>query len=501
MGKTSFRPAQTAFSRVFLIPGRARPDHRPLYQFNMKAGAVSQGFGDVERIEIPDSSEFGKFVEVGVIRGAVERATLSLMSRYAADLKSEILKLARSGCALDIQIIFGACTDPTNSNVFTKKIILEDAILTSYDLEELGALGSDEQGKVDESVEVAARDLYEVVQMSYAERASDLASLEVLDVTVFDTPSCGDCLQESGGCDAIYSVGKAAGAGTRADTIVSLDGGVSFFAHPINTLPDTDDPSGIAGLGVNLIVVSNDDNALHYVAKSELVSGGTATFTRVATGFVLGGEPNAIDSAGGKAFIVGDGGYIYSTEDPGTGVTLLDAGTASADDYNDVSALNDEFAVAVGQNGSIAVTSNGSIWSGITTSPIGIGTHFTSVLAASKDVWLLGASNGRLYYTVDGGASFSESAFPGSGSGSVQDIAQATASVLYLSHTTAGGVGRILRSTNGGFSWVVAPEGSGLLPKTARVNSLAACQHEGDFVVGVGLAEVGTDGYIVVGTA
>ena len=43
--------AQTGFSRVFLIEGRARPDHAPTYESCLMAGSPSVSFGDVERIE------------------------------------------------------------------------------------------------------------------------------------------------------------------------------------------------------------------------------------------------------------------------------------------------------------------------------------------------------------------------------------------------------------------------------------------------------------------
>ena len=66
---SSFVPAQTGQSRVFLIEGRARPDHRPTYMVQAKAGGVSQSFGDIEKIEVPDPNQYDHFTEVGTIRG------------------------------------------------------------------------------------------------------------------------------------------------------------------------------------------------------------------------------------------------------------------------------------------------------------------------------------------------------------------------------------------------------------------------------------------------
>jgi len=59
--------------------------------------------------------------------------------------------------------------------------------------------------------------------------------------------------------------------------------------------------------------------------------------------------------------------------------------------------------------------------------------------------------------------------------------------------------GRILRTTDGGYSWYVLPEGSSSLAANDRVNALAACEYDANFVVGAGLADNATDGFLVVG--
>ncbi len=78
----------------------------------------------------------------------------------------------------------------------------------------------------------------------------------------------------------------------------------------------------------------------------------------------------------------------------------------------------------------------------------------------------------------------------------------ATDSVAYLAHDTAVPAGRILRSYDGGYSWQIVPERAGAtLPANDQVNALVACRYDVNFVVGVGLADDGADGYAVVGLA
>ena len=498
----TFNPAKTGNSRVFIIDGKARPDHAPVYMSHVKAGGVSQGFGDIEKIEVPDPNKYDAFTEIGTIRGAKERATVTLTGRYARDLKSELLKIANKECSVDVHVNNGACSNPSLYNTFDKKIVLEDASVTNWGTEDLGALDSGERAKIDETVDISAKDVYEIVQVSFTEKGGDQAVNELIDVTTCDSASCGDCDVESDGCKKIFAISLTApgSASTPADVVFTVDSGTTWFAHDVDTLA-TDDPSGIACLGDYLFVVSNAGENAHYALKAEFDDQGTdPAFTAIATGFVASAGPNAVDIGSGKAFIAGDGGYVYSTSDITAGVTAIADGTIHSSNYQDVSALSDEFIVVVGDNGVIATSENGTTFAAVSGSPVGVGVSFNAVLVLTKSVWLLGTDAGALYYTTNGGDSFTLKAFPGSGSGVVQDIVASTPTVLYMAHDTAATRGRILRSTNGGYDWVVTPEGSGVLPLSDQINALAVCGGNADFVVGVGLGDDASDGFIVVGT-
>ena len=326
---TSFNPAVNGNSRVFLIDGRARADHKPAYQSNVKAGSPSQDFGDVTKIEVPSPIEFGKFVEVGQIRGAIDRVTITLTGRYALDLKSALLKIARAGCVVDLHINFGACTNPSDYNTFQKKIVIESAFLTNWSTEDMGALGSDEQAKVDESVDVSGRDIYELVPVNWASRGGDVVTNELVDNVICDTPSCGDCQDESDGCEKFFAISLQAGGSptTPPDVVFSLDSGQTFLAHDIDSMGASDDPDEVDCVGAYIVVVSEDTGGLHYALLSEFDGVTDPDFTAITTGVVAGGEPRAIGSDPAKqmAFIAGAGGYIYSVTDPTAGVTVLDA--------------------------------------------------------------------------------------------------------------------------------------------------------------------------------
>lgn len=501
MTASTLNVAKTANSRVFIMEGRSHPNVKPAYHAYVKMTALTQNFGAVTKIEVPDPNEYGKFLSAGQLRGATENATTTLVGRYAMELQSDLLKFARKGCATDVQLHFGECKPPSEFNTFSKAVVLENAIITSFKTGDLGALASGENAVIDETVEISADNLYEILPLWFASRAGSIVTNEVIDVTIADSAACGTCGTETDGCMKIYAISLAAGGSpsTPADIIYSLDKGATWRADDIDELSAAQSPSGIAGVGQYICIVSHDAASLVYILKSALDGINPPDFSETTTGFVAGGAPRAIWGYGSTGFVVGDGGYIYGFTNPGDGVTVLDAGAAVVDTLYAVHGLSDQMAVAVGGAGAVVYTRNGTTWTAAAARPVGFGIVLNTVWVKGEDEWIVGASNGKLYYTKDAGASWTEKAFPGSGAGSVTSVAFSTDSVGFMAHTTAAPRGRILRTYDGGYSWNVMPEGTGTVPSNLRINALAACANDPNFVVGVGADIAPTDGIIIVG--
>lgn len=500
MGQNDYKPLKTGFTRVFIIPGRARGDHRPEYLSSLKMGAISQSFGDVTKIEIPDPNEFGKYVEADRIRGAVERATFSLMGRYAATIKSRVLSLAQQGCPVDVQLHIGECSDPSNFNVFSKAVIAEDSIVTNHSTDELGSLESGENGPVNETAEISARDYYEVLPLSFAQRAGDLVSNSVNDVVVYDTASCGTCATESSGCQQVFAVTNGAGGSptTPPDILYSNDGGVTWRAEDVDVLLTAQDANGVAGVGENVVVVSNTGVCLAYAAISDFQNRVDPVFTKVTTGFVASGKPNAIFSLGRKAFIVGDAGYVYYTEEPSAGVSVVDAGVATSSKLNAVHAFDDQNAVAVGNDGTVILTTDKDSWDVTPAKPVGYGIHLTSVFMKSKTEFWVTTANGKVFFTLNSGRAWTEKIMPGAAPTKMNDITFSKASVGFAVGIVSSRA-RLYRTFDGGYSWIVAPESGGSIPASTEIKSLAACKQDPNLVILGGLNSNGTDGILILG--
>lgn len=502
MSQNNYTPALTSASRAFLITGRAAPSVKPQYASYLKATGPSKKFGDLTKVEMPDPSNSGQFIEVGTIQGASDRVTFSLVGRYAQALKSQLLALAEQGCPYDVQVHLGTCSDPSAFNTFSKAIIFESAQASTWSTEDMGALASDENAKIDETLEMSAKKFYEVVPMSFAARADSIITNEVISVTFGDKSACGGCGDSSTGYNKIFAVSTAAGGSptTPADVIFSLDAGATWAAHDVDSMATAEVPTDIARIGDYIVVTDNtaaQTGSLHYALVSDFVNGYDPTFTKVTTGFVSQGRPNAISSLGRQAFIAGDFGYVYYTEDPTGGVTVVEAGSATISKLNDISALAVDLAMAVGNGGAIIYTVNGTSWTLSPKSPVGIGTNLTTCAMKSATEWWVGTNAGTMYYTKNAGISWTQKTLPGTAPSSVTDIHFATDSVVFASATVSS-KGRLYRSFDGGYSWVALPESGGSLPTNQRFNRIAVSAYNPNMVVAGGLG-VSTDGILVQG--
>ena len=505
---SDFIPATTGLSRVFVIEGRAGPDHVPEFNSCMRGQALSKSFGDITDIECPDPNRPGAYVKIGEIQAGDERATMTLEGRMAIDARSRLLQLAQRKCPLDVQLHFGDCEDLSDWNNYKKILFLEDARLSSFDTEDLGSLQSADTTPINESVELSATRIYDIIRQVFSQEGEDIVTLNVLDVVFCDEPSCGDCADDSAGCEKIYAITvKASGSpGTPPSILWSLDGGLIWDADDIVPLTDANDPDAIACVSGYLVVISNAANYFYYTLQTNYGLGAfgvawlTSPIAGATGGFNALGAPHDIVSVGTKAWVVGNNGYVYVMRDPASGVTVQDAGEATTAHLVKVDALNENRAVAVGDNATVIFTTDGETWEMTQNNPVGPDVNLVSVVMKSNSVWFVGDNAGFLWFTTDSGISWSLKAFAGDGAGQVSDITFATDSIGYFIHDN-GDNGLIFATFNGGYDWVQLPLGAGVLPDTVGLAAIAACKHEPELVIAVGEGEaLLTDGIIIRGS-
>lgn len=489
----------TPYSRVFLVEnGSVNGNQAATYEGLWKAGGVTFGQGTVTPNRIPSKTAYGQFTTVNTTPGQQNLPELAITARYSFAL-SDMLRLVNIGCNHDLQVHFGQCQNPQDFlNGWSKILVLEQARISNYTTNELGALEPGNSAIVDEQVTWQGQTIYEISKLTATEVGGTNVIAEIIAVSICDQAGCGGvCGASSDGCQNIFMVTLAAGVspGLTSHVVYSANGMSTSGTVPINSMAIASVAADSACVGNNLVVVTdtNSAEAIHYAATVDILNGVAAPFSAVTTGFVSTKGPSAIWSLGpNETWMAGKGGYIYFTTDPTSGATVQDAGVATAQNLNDIHILDSTHGVAVGVSNAVVRTVDGTTWGAITGPAVGV--TLNAVWMKSVNTWFIGTAGGALYRTNDAGTTWTLVGFSGSGAGAVDDIYFVNATVGYMSHHTAAPVGRLFRTIDGGKTWYILPE-NGAMPDNDRINSIKACRVNAVF--GGGLAGTSADGFAV----
>lgn len=491
---------KASFTRVFTIEDRAAPNNSPEYLGQGRAQGIDWGQGSITPVRQPSPTQYGQFVTVDIIRGAPDLPSITLEKQLGLDI-SDFLRITQKGCEFDVHIHAGSCQNPSDfDGGFDVAWVFEGAVVTNYSTGELGALDPDQEAAVPESIDISAQEIYQIKKIRPGEMAASAITDRIVRVLICDSKTCGECGRSSDGCQIMFALaGASVGSpGLPAELLYSEDGGATWSSTNITTLAVGDDATDAACVGTNLVVISADSNSLHYASINDILNG-EESWTEVATGFVSSQEPSRIFSLDRThTWFAAAGGYVYFTDDITSGVEVQTDGSVSAQDLNDIHALDSKTIVAVGANNVVLSSTNGGIsWSLITGPSVGVALN--AVFAQTEGIWMVGTNGGELYFTTTGGASWVEKGFTGSGTGAVRQFAFATRNVGYMVHDRVEGGStraRLLRTYNGGNTWVVSPEESGVtVPSVQSLLSVAACQDDPNVAIVGGIAVNGTDGY------
>lgn len=501
--------AKAGESRVWIVRG-VGSNGTVEYYGCAKANDPSWALGGIAKAECPDPETANEFITTAEWREASERASTGLQMRYQDDL-SQLLALAREKCDFDMHVLWGACRaknsylPPNWSHIDAYPF----AAIEQWSAENYGALSSDDQNVVNESSDITAREMYQYGRVLFSELLKTTIAREIIAVDVCDSPSCGgDCGEWSGGCGKVFAVQLGTGAtpGTLPSVVyVSFkrSGAIDKSGSTnIDTMFSNETPTDGKCMGQWFIVPSSSSNSIHYAKSADILKASETWYEQI-TGFVAGGEPQALYVADAThAWLVGNAGYIYFFDNPETAVQVQDAGVATTQVLNDVHGCDASNVVAVGQNNAVVYTTDGGqTWASVTGPAAGIGLN--AIWVYSPNVWFVGCANGKLYDTQNAGVSWTEITLPGS-LDQIYDIQATMDGAEFVLTGTSGGTAKILRSTARGIAgtWYVMPEADGsVIPTADRINQIALCPRHPNTIYAGGLAADGSDGILMQGKA
>lgn len=488
--------------RLFIQFGGPYPGNAVRYygqdaQYMSVEGVSIPGSGGIDPVWVHDPNQIGKYRLIGRTITAPELASATIIMREKHGAIPR--QLIDETCPFNLYEPTGKCKDLSD---FLKGwsdyvLIYSSALVDSKDLGT--RLGWDSDDAIEDSQAVTLSEVYPVGALGFGEEAATTVFRAVVDIVYGRESSCY-CEDPT---NFIYALtGANAGSpGLPSEVVYSVDAGGTWATAPIAGIGLTEDGVAIDIVGSYLLVLGLD---AYYYAELNPDTGIPGAFTKVNTGFVVAGSPNDVYVASPREiWFCGDGGYIYKSTDITAGVSVISAGDATVENLDRIHGV-EEVIVAVGANGAVIKSNNrGLTWATTTTSPVAAALQALWVLT-DKRYWV-GTATGFVYYTKNGGETWTAYNFNGYGSGAVQDIVFATQEVGYISHSTTVPAARLLTTWNGGESWTTTTPRILNWPVFDHAYRLATPLTKAGIAANniaiAGLAGNGTDGIILLGIA
>lgn len=464
--------------RNFIQPGGPLPNASVKYagqdtQYMSIQGVTINDLGDVSPIYVPDPRVQGGYRAVNRSRTApdLSEATLVLYEKHG----SIPWQLFAQNCPFNIYELTGTCKDLSDfSNGWSDYVLVyPSALVTSRDLGDRSAWDSDDAQEDSLSLTFGGKP-YPVGALTFANKAASSIVTEAKDVVFGTQIRCGDCGVPNDGTRFIYiACTGASSPALKPYVVYSLDGGATWASVSIATAANAEDVVAIDIVGDKLVVASKTGGASSasalYVSNLNTVTGApSSSFTKVTpSAFTTANTVNDMYVLSTtEVFFAADGGYIYKSADVLSDMTVVDAGSATAQNLSRIHGI-DSVIYASGASGAVVKSANrGQSFTATTTSP-GSGTNQALFVKDALVAWV-GNNAGALYYTLDGGETWTAKGFTGLTAAAIQDIYFATDEVGFVAFTVSGPAARVASTINGGERWVDSSQ------STPRLNSVTS---------------------------
>lgn len=483
-----FNKAANFESRAFVFKdGIYACGKAPAYFECVAVDALSQDRGDITEPECYSPYRYGEFEKLTSFSGELSRLTTTLTTYMSRASASDFLKFFKDDCPFDLHIHFGSCQNPSDFDQFDKAIILTDVRPTSFSTEALMTLASGDKALIQESIDVSAREMIELINLQYSEVASTVTvDGGFVKGIVADTKTCGGaCATSSDGCQVQFAV--------TSDGFLyySQDGGLTWAAQEVIDIDveTTSIPIDLMFVGESLVIVTDDD--LLYVADRDsfLLSPSSATWDVLDVSGSI--AASAADGLYNDGVIVGDAGVVLGLNIYKE-VTVLHNGNVTSENLSSVD-VSFNTILAGGANGALIYSSNdGETWS-LVTSPTS--DDITSVLVKNNKNWIIGTATGELWCTDNEGLTWTAASYPGSTTATTP-ITSLVSPMSHIVYMLQGN--RVIRSVNGGHSWKTEPSNSKKPFPTITKASIIACADNINTLTVVGTNAA--TGSIVLGT-
>lgn len=450
------------------------------------------GCHNLSGVSIPRGDTNPVYCRVGKNKFAIQRTwrgTPGLGTATLVAYDTVLNEVQELNCAFNLVALHSASGSDDNPTNFVYLYYYNGVEVTSVDTDtHVVGMSPDEQTTVMLSMPISFRDRLKVKQLSAQSR--DVSALigekQVNAVSFCDDPSCDNLGNlETLGCQVGYAVTN----GSAAQILKTADGGGSFsvqnspFDNADHHIRDVVCDEG------TVILVSGQDTAYAYSWDAALTWSVVTTPTNLIN--------KALMVGGTKIWFVAQNGYVYYSGNRGASIVIQDAGEATAQSLNDISAADSLTLYAVGDNNAIIKTTDGgSIWSALTGPSIGtVNDDLYKVLAIpGTDIVFVGDEEGNVYRSADAGVTWTTVLASNTNlAGGIRGLVACDCNIILVAGNNSDPYfysssvsGSVYQSVDGGNSWTGIE-----LPTNTGIRDMICCDVNRYWVVG-------EDGYVAL---
>jgi hypothetical protein len=445
------------FIRAFTQRGGPSPNNPYRFagmdeQYLMVGDISRPDRGSINPINVNDPQVRGLFKQTGITIDApdIPSAEVTFKQKYGGIPWYKF----RLNCPLNIYEPEGLCGEPGDPlNGWLTMNVLSRGL--SSDKTYAGRTPFDGSDESTAAIQFSwLGDVYSIGGIGIGEVAAVDVTTEVIDGVYGGFAQCSDCGPGNDGTLWNYQLQQTAGGSSAALGAVkyTTNGGGTWATSAITGLGLGVLVTAIDIVGQYLVVLVKSENA-YYVSPINQMTGVPGVWTKVTAGFVALKTPNDMFvESPTRVYFVADGGYIYVSTNILTGVSVLSAAGQTTNNLTRIHGSNGVILAVGASNTILKSTNRGVIWAATAASVTGA--HSAVAVKTALEYWVgtLDVS-GKVWYTLDGGASWTQLVLPGAALTAIQDIIWMTAEFGWIAATRAGPVAVIFAGHFGGALW------------------------------------------------
>ena len=432
---------------------------------------VGQARTESDLVFLPSDDVRNEFIKVGEIVRALERGTTSFTQVADQELVNIWYQILNNNTTFNVQLLIGDVQAPDDFTQWRSKILLGNSRMNEVLFgENANPQTPDDNALFNVNGTMNYFDYYPIGTVELTDLGGSVITKSLVDTDIQITT-------DQRASEIFAATVATAVTNPSAVVYVATNNTSAITQTDITALGTDGELNTVAIAGTFLLGLQNDGTTISHVYSTlDDVRNANDNFTQVTAGYNASGGPNAAYVANSaNIFIAGNAGYIYRLPSVTNAPITLSAGGVTVQNLSAIDGFGQQV-VAVGASSAIVVSNNfGSSFASASAPTAGL--TITAVQVVGQNKWFIGTGTGELYYTDNGGESWTQITLAGNPNNIVDIQFYAKNTQFYFGYVAAtdgtntliyrtddsgntfGSGAPYLRNVTSTFSGVAAPTG------------------------------------------